>query len=136
MAREILFKAKRIDNGEWVEGYYAIAIDKRGIRQHNILVADHSYGYFNWFVIDESTLCQYTGLLDKNGNKIWESDVVKDIYIGIGRVMQVKWNNHCCGFEPFCEYDNNGMKLYLSENGDCEVIGNIFDNSELLGGGE
>lgn len=139
MAREILFKAKRIDNGEWVEGYYAIAIDKRGIRQHNILVADHSYGYFKWYVIDVNTLCQYTGLLDKNGNKIWENDICdrKEIYPEIVKYHEGDYvldysyafgkeeGNCCCN-----------LGFYCCERKCVKVIGNIFDNPELLGGTE
>ena len=133
MAREILFKAKRIDNGEWVEGYYAIAIDKRGIKQHNILVADHSLGYFKWYVIDENTLCQYTGLTDKNGNKIWENDILdcQD------RITIVKWHIYCGTWDcDFVRYKgkkcSNGIQV-AEWKYRAKVIGNIFDNPELLG---
>jgi uncharacterized phage protein (TIGR01671 family) len=130
--REILFKAKRIDNGEWVEGYYAIAVDKRGLKQHNILVADHNLGYFNWFVIDESTLCQYTGLTDKNGNKIWENDVVK--YLADEEFYKCYWD---CGN---CEYmlvnESGSFGLGYCTGAELEVYGSAFDIGELLGGAE
>ncbi len=140
--REILFKAKRIDNGEWVEGYYAIAIDKRGIRQHNILVADHSLGYFKWYVIDENTLCQYTGLTDKNGKKIWENDVViydnspYNVYCTPHKGQIVCRNGSLC-FKYFW-YGVNYQSLFsdIFFETKCEVIGNIFDNPELLGGAD
>ena len=135
MAREILFKAKRKDNGEWVEGYYAIAIDKRGIRQHNILVADHSLGYFKWYVIDESTICQYTGLTDKNGNKIWENDIVQNEYERNGfQKLRIHYSTENTKYVLMNAY---GMFTDFDKLlGQLEVIGNVFDNPELLGGGE
>ena len=131
MAREILFKANRLDNGEWVEGYYAVAIDKRGLKQHNILVADHHLGYFKWFDIGKKTLCQYTGLTDKNGNKIWENDVVKDTE---GNIYKCYWCSCNCEYMLDDGVESFGIG-YRSEK-ELEVIGNTFDNPELLGGGE
>ena len=68
--REILFKAKRIDNGEWVEGNYVKKYDLLG-KRHLILYVDN---YVRWkcVEIDPKTLCQFTGLCDKNGKKIWK----------------------------------------------------------------
>ena len=141
--RDILFKAKRIDNGEWVEGYYAVAIDKRGLKQHNILVADHHLGYFKWFVIDEKTLCQYTCLTDKNGNKIWENDVVKYHFgddvatIKFGRYQSCFDSQKTCHVGFFVDWQKGYMRKdlgYWVEMIDCNIIGNIFDNPELIGG--
>lgn len=74
--REILFKAKRKDNGELVEGYYQKRYDLLGNEEHLIFHAD-SYNVWEYAEIIPETLCQFAGLYDKYGNKIWENDIIK-----------------------------------------------------------
>ena len=137
--REILFKAKRIDNGEWVEGslivldadsgYYFIA--KEYLSASTLPV--RSLIYDNTHLVDENTICQYTGLTDKNGNKIWENDV---IFAGDNTV--VTWNEYYASWsltkKGWMYSHFFGESVDAKE--DCVVIGNIFDNPELLGGAD
>ena len=135
--REILFKAKRLDNGEWVEGYYWTNL----FNNHFIRIAQDKSGRFTIvdFEIDPDTLCQFTGLTDRNGNKIWENDIVdlSDCEWNASGpagydspIVLVEWNEHNCGFDPFANYDCDCGVYYEAKN--TKVIGNKFDNSELL----
>lgn len=150
---EILFKAKRKDNGEWVEGGYFSEpyTDKKYIIRWN----STGMGFNEFIEVNPDTLCQYTGLADKNGKKIWE----KDILIGYGNendlvrvvfgefnVIDIKtlevvdrvigWHTEVIETdalskcEPFCL----PMPLtdFYIERSEFEVYGNIFDNPELL----
>ena len=128
--RDILFRGKRIDNGEWVEGYlvetrhntyhdgYRI-IDKDGINYDEL---DYYEPSFMSYVIDKDTICQYTGLTDKNGHKIWENDILKYEWDGKVKIDVIKYE------APMFTYSKS-MRWSLYKD---EVIGNIFDNPELL----
>lgn len=130
--REILFKAKRLDNGEWVEGYYWTNL----FGNHFIRNAQDKSGRFaiDDFEIDPNTLCQFTGLTDKDGNKIWENDIV-DVsgcwwkLTDITRYL-VEWDEILTGFSPFVDYDSDCDRYHYPENS--KVIDNKFDNPELL----
>ena len=83
--REILFKAKRLDN-EWVEGYYQKRFDLDGSEQH-LIFWSKSYTVWEYAEIDPDTICQYTGLVDKNGQKIWENDICEMVYDGVSKYI-------------------------------------------------
>lgn len=139
MNREIIFKAKRIDNGEWVEGQYVyitnpLTEDGKPIKH---LICNGT-NIFN-DLIDPDTLCQYTGLTDKDGKKIWENDI-----INIHAYSYDEPEDDYFGVVTYCEKDacwslNNNEK-YGEIICECfgsyttEIInhGNIFDNPELL----
>lgn len=125
--REIKFRAKRLDNNEWVYGYYySFYFDNNGKHFHKILDKTTQ----NTHEVNEETLGQFTGLLDKNGKEIYEGDIVRD-----------RWNSYTPIYENAIYMAYNAEKindLYVStqfniiwRNG-CEVIGNIPDKKELL----
>lgn len=130
MLDRYLYRGKRIDNGEWVEGFL---MDENYI---NTPFNDNEVGgrFDDPVEIDESTLCQCTGLRDKNGNLIWENDIVRvcwqDNEAQCEEIAQVAWNEF--GYYPWLdEYHCDGCDLF-NEVRDIEVIGNSFDNPELL----
>ena len=156
--REILFKAKPKDWREhpkdawWVEGYYAMMGTDNLIKHYivqncaitRLFKNPEDNMYFNDVEIDPETLCQYTGLKDKNGNRIWENDIVllrEEIQEYEWKAM-VKFGNpnweYNWGWQlvPIGECDmNKDILLWIDmEIASCEVVGNIFDNPELLEG--
>lgn len=125
--REILFRAKRLDNGDWVEGLLW-----RKKYKHNKLFIS----YFpnkdddeKCVVVDPETVCQYTGRTDKNGVKIFDGDIVKDDVI-FGTVV---WDDPYIGFVIRDVHD--GPQEYSNWWHELVVVGNIFDNMGLLKGG-
>ena len=149
MNREILFKAKRKDNGKWVEGYYCkldettycISEDyeRHPVPTHHYILYETMTDWglpnrFLQFEIDPDTLCQYTGLTDKNGRKIWENDIAQAWSEGssaIGKVIR-RVDGLYIMYPAYQKKEFWG--LYPNKNGKTtvEVIGNIFENEELL----
>ena len=128
MNREILFKAKRIDNGEWVEGQYVyitnpLTEDGKPIKH---LICNGT-NIFN-DLIDPDTLCQYTGLTDKNDKKIWENDIVE--LPDEEGYFTCKWEEDAARFVMNGDGLTVDFDNYWSYQ--TEVAGNIFDNPELL----
>ena len=132
--RDILFRGKRQDNGEWIKGFYAKSGDKTFILIDN----DIAVGYVTMKEVIPETVGQFTGLTDKNGTKIFEGDFLKyklkerinDVYI-YGYVV---YNQDTCEFvvssivEEFIIPD----KDFFNDIEDIEIIGNIHDNPEFL----
>lgn len=114
--REILFRGKRVDNGEWETGSLVYA--RMGTSEEQAGIADKMTAYHTP-VIPE-TVGQYTGLTDKNGKKIFEGDIVK---ISNDEIFEVKYEDG--GFTA-------GLFLGDWDYGHVEVIGNIYDNPELM----
>ena len=131
MNREILFKAKRLDNGKWVEGYYLdiVKID-HFICTGKIKLDGEVKGILapEMYAIDLDTLCQYTGLTDKNGKKIWENDIAHIRSSGLSGYGVVKYQNG-----NLVLVDEKRKRTY-SLYGEWKIRkdGNIFDNPDLL----
>lgn len=114
--REILFRGKRVDNGEWVEGFFWKDIWGDG---------ESCYIHYDTedYQVDPTTVGQYTGLQDKNRNKIFEGDIFCYPKSSKRRFV-VEWDE-CGGFTIFT--DSIGFSPE-----EVEIIGNIHDNHELL----
>lgn len=131
--REILFKAKRIDSGKWVEGCCSVHKGKIFI---GININEAFYiPALSWLEVASETLCQFTGLCDKNGNKIWENDIVTCQTKYGGDIGKVVFHNgkFCVLWNSTYHYPQNGKcENYYDINTKNSVKGNVFDNPELL----
>lgn len=119
-----LYRAKRMDNGEWVQGYLY------GIWERRYILWGMTNDVPDMIEVDPSTICQCTGIKNKNGKLIWENDIVKDNVI----LGSVSWNDINARFVIDDIYD--GYQYYSDWWSEVEVIGNIFDNPKLLEVGE
>lgn len=139
MIREIIFRGKRTDNGEWVTGTPFIFADRckmiQAVAVHPDFVDEGNVYYSEGFPVDPETVGQFVGRCDSNGTKIFDGDIVK-IMDGTGCVEPIvgviQFEN--CGF--FFNFGKYGKALFGSWSRECYVIGNIHDNPELLNGTE
>ena len=132
MQDRYLFKAKRNDNGEWVFGGLSYC-DKTGAYFITNMGKDHiSYIGFHQEV-DSNTICQCTGLKDKNGKLIWENDICRRVLLPTKRIK----TNFKIAYVPYkcciSAIDLDGSNItflsdYINNQYEVEVIGNIFDN--------
>ena len=131
MEDRYLFKAKRISDGEWIVGYlYRLS------ENNPPFIMLRKYG--ESYEVDEHTICQCTGLKDKNSRLIWENDVVEigeheDTVNGLYKVIYCE-NAHCYALKRSVDFHYNFF-TFSDLNGfetSSKVIGNIFDNPELL----
>lgn len=160
MEDRYLFKAKRIDNGEWVQGNLIQSCDATDgwetiiipIKNSNMFTKHIKCGYGNlgfenWYRVDPTTICQCTGLKDIHGNLIWENDIIhKQFYTDYDAYANSEAYNGRIQYEDggwsveitksdgsVCVLPIIEMIAYSKDIENFEVIGNIFDNPELLG---
>ena len=154
MNREIIYRGKRCSDGEWVYGFYVESKHSwQGHKPHKSWIVPNAIsngGFFNIlgrYAVKDDTVGQFTGLVDKNGVKIFEGDVVRkrDLTFGLKFNGVVVYNSEIGCFRIHSE--NNGVTMRMGfeasdvyDDGKCtvpvkydyEVIGNIHDNPELL----
>lgn len=143
--REILFKAKRIDNGEWVEGYpfdNGFNGEKKKYFVGTFIIGKYNgtaCGKWNatgiyFYEINPETLCQFTGLCDKNGKRIWENGILM-AHLDESCPEDTTYKTVEWGAAGWVTHEANSVdRQYLDEFDleHFEVVGNIFDNPELL----
>ena len=121
--REILFRGKRVDNGEWGYGYAVKGNDKK---YQMFIAASIGVGFFTGGIIAyeviPETIGQFTGLTDKNGKKIFEGDIVESPH---GTQGFIEWQNAECAFLV-----NIGDDWQTMDDCPYEVVGNIYDKGE------
>lgn len=123
--REILFRGRRTDNGEWVYGY----VCRYGWtgKENTYIVPNYASALYS-VEVDPKTVGQYTGLVDKNGTKIFEDDII---------LLRSDEEPYQVVFDEACFHVYDSSVCYIMDNFydyEMEVIGNIYDNPELLGG--
>lgn len=133
--REILFRGKRVDNGEWVEGFYVNIPEhyKQEMSGKSYIVSINNGLFME--VIPE-TVGEYTGLKDQNGKKIFEGDIVANYY---GRKGLVEFFTEDIGSCGCCvpQFDGSGFKAKYkncdsgADMRSCTIVGNIYDNPEM-----
>lgn len=123
--REILFRGKCTDNGEWVQGYLC-CYGWTG-KEKDYIIPDYASALYT-AEIDPETVGQYTGLTDVNGNKIFEGDIVWDS--DDEDYGKVEWDNDMAKFIITCYTFTVDFDSVYGE--ELEIVGNVYDNPELL----
>ena len=155
MEDRYLFKAKRLDNGEWVTGYYGV------IGERNVIIEKYVENYYcpdtcesrhgnQIHEVNSKTICQCTGLKDKHGKLIWENDVIRFQFDNDDCPFPNKDTKKRMGKVFFSDFRaswsitmgrngskslNNDLWKYVQNGNRVEVIGSAIDNPELLGVG-
>ena len=127
--RDIIFRGKRIDNGEWVEGYF-VNLWLIHYQKHQPIITDNNAVSYD---VDPSTVGQYTGMKDKNGKKVFEGDIVRKT--NEGRHPEIFVANIRTCFYTIEEVYYSPFE-HFTESCEYEIIGNTHDNPELLKGAE
>ena len=132
--REILFTVKRVDNGEWVEGFYVFVPEhyKPEMSRKSYIVSINN-GFF--FEVIPETVRQYIGMTDKNGKKIFEGSIIECKVFGA--MATDKHKKYLVVFDNgtyFAQWSigERRFSVYMNETWERNVVGNKWDNPELL----
>lgn len=136
MMREILFKGKRLDNGEWITGHLLKYEDGSArMVSSNIDIfcfeKDESIIQTVAHRVDPKTVGQYTGFVDKNGRKIFDGDILS-VYNSKAFLFVVEWNGNQYVLKCTSNGVSDNILNVIESPEDVEVVGNIYDNSELI----
>lgn len=136
--REILFRGKRIDNGDWIIGFLMIADERYFILSESAMqfhtpdfLKAGVYMVSGFVEVEPVTVGQYTGLKDENGKRIFEGDICKITVDGISvekDMFEIRWDKTNLELQAWSDKEGLGLGYVRV----VEVIGNIYDNQELL----
>ena len=133
--REILFRGKRIDNGDWVHGiYYTMySLDEEKLVYAIDMCGPHGYTV----IVEPESIGQYIGVNDKEGNKIFEGDILMDTGFKKDNTdenlhYEIKWDEENLKFEAYCTTSCMKMGFMDVDAQACVVVGNIYENPELI----
>ena len=135
--KQILFRGKRVDNGEWVCGY----LYRLSERLNPFIMFVNSNAESHEVILE--TVGQFTGLCDKNGNKIFEGDILETegpdgtrywdvVHFGHFNDDDNHGNEYIGFYVKSSNYTTSLLEMLLGEHNYCYIIGNIYDNPELL----
>lgn len=129
--REIKFRGKRIDTGEWVVGNLVMVCNGETLKRYPCIVISYNHDSFDWHEVHPDSVGQFTGLKDKHDKEIYEGDIISGVHPTNPSV--INWGKEYASFT----IDSKGWAFshYFHESCDPEniaVIGNIYENTELL----
>lgn len=133
--RDILFRGKRTDNEKWVYGFFngQSILEYRNDRGIITKADKNTHAIMRPYPIDIETLGQYTGLTDKNGKKIFEGDILKDHSFTIDDFSKVVYDTENAQFSlADCDEICDTMEEWKRYREDYEIVGNVYDNPELV----
>lgn len=134
-ATEIKFRGKKIDNNEWVIGSLVMVCDGETLKRYPCIVISYNHDSFDWHEVDQQTVGQFIGIRDKDGIEIFEGDIITDhefafnLIVGYSKDAASFAGSKINDFDvQNCHWFNNDIDITQG----WEVIGNIYENKELL----